>query len=137
MQHELEVTFGGFAELIGYDLDRTEVTTKEEVRLTLYWRSINEEALTTSYTVFTHILNEEGRLIAQHDGMLADGKRPTTGWVEGEIIVDLHEIEFSDLTYVGKGIIEVGLYDAMTMERVLTGEESDHLILPSEIVVKP
>ena len=137
MQHELEVTFGGFAELIGYDLDRTEVTAKDKVRLTLYWRAINEEALTTSYTVFTHILNEEGRLIAQHDGIPADGVRPTTGWVEGEIIVDRHEMEFSDLTYVGRGIIEVGLYDAATMERVLASEGSDHLLLPSEIVVKP
>lgn len=137
MQHKVGVRFSDFAELIGYDLDRTEVTPREGVRLTLYWRAINREPLDTSYTVFTHILNEEGRLIAQHDGIPADGKRPTTGWVEGEIIVDVHEMEFSDLIYVGKGTIEVGLYDAMTMERVLTSEGSDHLLLPSEIVIKP
>jgi len=41
------------------------------------------------------------------------------------------------LTCVGTGIIEVGLYDARTMERVLTSEGSDHLLLPSEIVIKP
>lgn len=137
MQHEVGIRFGDFAELLGYDLDQTEVTLGEGVRLTLYWRAINRETLDTSYTVFTHILNQEGRLIAQHDGMPADGKRPTTGWVEGEVIVDAHEMEFSDLTYAGKGIIEVGLYDAMTMERVLTSKGSDHLILPSEIAIKP
>ena len=137
MQHELEVAFGDFAELIGYDLDRPVVSPKEGVKLTVYWRAINREPLNTSYTVFTHILNREARLIAQHDGIPAGGGRPTTGWMEGEIIVDLHEMEFSDLTCVGTGIIEVGLYDARTMERVLTSEGSDHLLLPSEIIIKP
>jgi hypothetical protein len=121
---------------MGYDITSTEVTTDERVKLTLYWRAINEEPVPTSYTVFTHILDEAGRLIGQHDGLPAGGKRPTTSWVKEEVIVDTHEMEFYDLNYVGRGIIEVGFYDLRTMERVKTEEGDDHLILPSEVVVR-
>jgi 4-amino-4-deoxy-L-arabinose transferase-like glycosyltransferase len=135
MQHQVGVRFGGFAELLGYDLDRTEATTDQKVRLTLYWRAINEEPLTTSYTVFTHLLSEDGRLIGQHDGIPAGGERPTTSWVPGEVIADVHEMEFSDLEYRGKALVEVGLYESLTVERVSTETGGDHLILPSQVVV--
>jgi 4-amino-4-deoxy-L-arabinose transferase-like glycosyltransferase len=136
VQHEVGVRFGEFAELLGYDLDVTEVTTEEKVRLTLYWRAINEEPLTTSYTVFTHLLSEDGRLIGQHDGIPAGGMRPTTSWVAGEVITDVHEMEFSDLGYRGKALIEVGLYESLTIERVATEDGRDRLILLSEVLVK-
>ncbi|MBM4466005.1 MAG: hypothetical protein FJ014_10720 [Chloroflexi bacterium] len=136
MQHQVGVRFGGFAELLGYDLDRTEATTDQKVKLTLYWRAINEEPLTTSFTVFTHLLSQDGRLIGQHDGIPAGGKRPTTSWVSGEVIADGHDMEFSDLGYRGKALIEVGLYESLTVERVLAEDRRDHIILPTEVTVK-
>ena len=135
MQDQVSVHFDSFAELLGYDLDKTEATTSDKVRLTLYWRAINEEPLTTSYTVFTHLLSEDRRLIGQHDGIPAAGMRPTMSWVPGEVIADVHEMEFSDLEYRGKALIGVGLYESLTIERVPTDAGSDHLILPSEITV--
>ena len=136
MQHRVGVRFGGFAELLGYDLDRTEATTSQKVRLTLYWQAINEEPLTTSYAVFTHLLSEDGRLIGQHDGIPAAGMRPTMSWVPGEVIADVHKMEFSDLAYQGKTFIELGLYESLTIERVPTEEGRDHLILPSELEIR-
>ena len=137
MGHEVGVRFGEFAELLGYDLDRTEATTDQRVRLTLYWRAVNEEPLTTSYTGFTHLLGEDRRLIGQHDGIPGGGGRPTTSWVSGEVIVDVHEMEFKDLGYRGRAFIEVGLYESLSVERVLTEDGRDHIILPTEIVVRP
>jgi hypothetical protein len=136
MQHGVGVRFGGFAELLGYDLNATEVTTGEKVKLTLYWRAINEEALTTSYTVFTHLLDEEGRLIGGHDGIPAGEKQPTMSWVPGEVITDVHEIDFSDLEYTGRVFLEIGLYESFSIERVSTEDGRDHIILPTVIVVK-
>lgn len=136
MGHEVSVRFGGFAELLGYDLDRTEVSTSEGLRLTLYWRA-STEGPSVSYAVFTHVLSESGVLVGQHDGLPMLGQRPTTGWVVGEIIVDAHDIEFRDATYRGHGIIEVGLYDPNSMARVLTDAGEDHFVLPTRIVVGP
>ena len=136
MQHQVEVRFGGFAELLGYDLDKTEATTDDKVRLTLYWRAINEEPLTTSYTVFTQLLSEDGRLIGQHDGIPAGGERPTMSWVPGEVIADVHDMEFSDTEYRGKAVIEVGVYESLTVERVHTEDGHDHVILSNFLEIR-
>jgi mannosyltransferase len=137
MPHLIGVRFGGFAELLGYDLDMTEVTTSEKVGLTLYWRAINDEPLSASYTVFAHVLSEDGRLIGQHDGKPAGGTRPTQTWVSGEVITDTHEISFNDFTYQGTALIEVGLYESHTIERVPTEDDRDHIIFPTKLLVKP
>lgn len=137
MQHKVGVRFGDFAELLGYDLDRTTVTTDERVRLTLYWRAVNQEHLTTSDTVFTHLLSQDGKLIGQHDGIPARGEQPTTIWVPGQVIIDVHAMEFTDLEYAGKALIELGLYDSLTLKRVSTEDGRDHIILPTEVIVGP
>jgi len=136
MGHEVSVRFGGFAELLGYDLDSTEPSASEGLRLTLYWRA-SAEGPPVSYAVFTHVLNDSGILVGQHDGLPALSERPTTGWVAGEIIVDAHEIEFRDVNYRGRGTIEVGLYEPNSMARVRTDAGEDHFILPTGIVVGP
>ncbi|MFQ5594467.1 MAG: glycosyltransferase family 39 protein, partial [Anaerolineae bacterium] len=137
MQHQMGVNIGGFAELLGYDLDTTDVTAGDKVRLILYWRAINEEPPTTNYTVFTHLLSEDGKLIGQHDGMPAGGNRPTMSWAPGEVIVDVHEIESRDREYSGDAKVEIGLYDSITIQRISTEDGRDHIILPSQIAVKP
>jgi uncharacterized membrane protein len=137
MQHLMGVRFGGFAELLGYDLATTEVTTGKKVGLTLYWKATNDDPLSASYTVFAHLLSEDGRLIGQHDGKPAGGTRPTQTWVSGEVISDTHEISFSDFAYWGKALIEVGLYESHTIERVPTEDGGDHIIFPTELLVKP
>jgi mannosyltransferase len=136
MQHVVDVRFGDFAQLLGYDLKTMEVSTGETVALTLYWQAINEKPLSTSYTVFTHLLSEDGRLVGQHDGKPAGGTRPTMTWVRGEVVADTHEMSFTDPGYEGTAFIEVGLYESHTIERVFTEDGNDHIILSTEIVVK-
>ena len=118
IQHRVYARFGQVAELVGYDLPITQTTPHQEVPLTLYWRAINREPLATNYVVFTHLLTEaQDRLVAQHDGPPGGGRRPTTGWVQGEIIVDPHLLSWRE-EYSGTCPIEVGLYDPSTGERL-------------------
>jgi 4-amino-4-deoxy-L-arabinose transferase-like glycosyltransferase len=137
MQHVIGVRFGGFAELLGYDVDKVEVTTGEKVGLTLYWKAINDAPLSASYTVFAHLLSDEGRLIGQHDGKPAGGTRPTMSWVSGEVIADRHEMIFTDQAYQGKAVIEVGLYDSLTIQRVTLEDGRDYIVFPTEVLVGP
>lgn len=135
MEHELGVRFGEVAELLGYDLAQTEVTSGQPVTLTLYWRAL--EGAAANYAVFTHILAADGHLVGQHDGPPAEGQRPTPGWLVDEIVIDRHPMAFREV-YVGPAQIEVGLYDPATLDRVLTADGADHLILPSSLdVVQP
>lgn len=137
MEYPFSVVFGEFAELLGYDLDPEVASAGEPVLLTLYWRAVSDEPPTVAYTIFTHLLDGQGRLVGQHDGPPVGGRRPTTGWVEGEIIVDRHEMVFKDSTYSGTTRVEVGAYHPATLERVNTYLGADYVMLPSEVVVPP
>ena len=132
----LQARFGEFAELLGYKLDHDEVFTGQEVGLTLYWRAKNPKPLDISYTVFTHLLDQEGKLIGQHDGPPALGEHPTTSWVEGEIIADYHPMRFKERDFSGRASIEIGLYDQVTGKRVPLSDGADHLILSSQVRVE-
>jgi 4-amino-4-deoxy-L-arabinose transferase-like glycosyltransferase len=127
-QHPAYARFGEVAELLGYDLPITRTNAHQEVPLTLYWRAINSEPLSETYLVFTHLLAEgKDRLVAQHDGPPAEGRRPTTGWVQGEIIVDSHLLRWRE-EYTGTCPVEIGLYDSATGNRLAAYDgEGKHL----------
>jgi hypothetical protein len=74
--------------------------------------------------------------VAQHDSWPAAGARPTTGWIKDEIIVDDHLLTFAVADFTGTGQIEIGLYDQATGERVPLSDGSDHLLLPTQVVVR-
>jgi hypothetical protein len=84
----------------------------------LYWRATNEQLLSNDYTVFVHLLDQSGQLIAQHDGEPAAGRRPTRTWQEGDLIIDTHKLQWQTEIYRGPATIAVGLYDLETLERL-------------------
>jgi hypothetical protein len=83
-----------------------------------------------SYTVFTHLLDADSRIWAQQDGIPANGARPTTGWVPGEVI--RHEVQLAVDPQAPSGdyVIEVGLYDAgdPALPRLSVLDEADQPI---------
>jgi hypothetical protein len=83
--------------MLGYDL-KSDSSPARPLDLTLYWRAMNTEPITTSYTVFTQILAPDGHLVAQHD---APPESPTTQWVPGQIVSDVHTIKIVDPAYRG------------------------------------
>jgi hypothetical protein len=129
----INVRFGDFAELVNFSLSATEFTSAQPLQLTLSWRGLGGVS-PVNYTVFTHLLAEDGHLIAQHDGFPAEGTRPTTSWTAGEVIIDSHLMVFQDTTYTGPARILVGLYSPAD-GRVLTQAGADHIVLPTTIVI--
>jgi hypothetical protein len=87
----------------------------------LYWQG--QQELEESYTVFVQLLSPAGALVAQHDGLPAEGTAPTTEWAEGEVIVDRHTVEFGQLE-AGEYRLVVGMYESESGERLgLVGNE--------------
>ncbi|MCB8965396.1 MAG: glycosyltransferase family 39 protein [Ardenticatenaceae bacterium] len=134
VMYTLNVNFGGVARLVGYDLPDRPFRADEVVPLTLYWESLATGG-EVAYTVFTHILDANGRLIGQHDMPPVNGQRPTTGWVQGEYIEDRHELTFRE-SYAGEAVIEVGLYDPDTGIRLLTDTGQDFFYLPVTLMIE-
>jgi len=86
------------------------------VRLTLDWQSLRP--MTTDYTVFVHVVDEEGTIWAQRDSVPVDGERPTSSWELGEIVPDEYEIMIPvDGPREGYRV-QAGLYDGGTGVRL-------------------
>ena len=94
--------------------------------LSLAWEA--SDTLATSYVAFVHLLDAQGHLVSQHDGIPVFGTRPTTVWQPGEIILDRHELDVSQEVIDGRLI--VGLYDAQTVVRLpsSTGQDAMEIV---------
>jgi hypothetical protein len=124
--HALDLRLGESVRLLGYDLAPTEAHPGETLRLTLYWECLGP--MSTSYTVFVHLLDEDANIRGQRDSVPGGGALPTTSWAEGEIITDSHEITFAADAPSGSYTIVAGLYDAATGTRLpASGADGSHL----------
>jgi len=130
-RHQQEATLGGRAKLLGYDLDDEPVHPGAVVPLTLYWQCLGE--MDTSYTVFAHLLNEHGDLVAQCDQVPGGGAFPTTGWLPGEVITDEYRVALPGDTPAGTYTFVIGMYDLRTGIR-LTATDADGTPLPNNSV---
>lgn len=99
--------------LLGYDLD-----ISSDTQLTLYWNT--DAPIQQNLRVFVHVIDAEGRIIAQSDRIPADWTRPTTGWAVGEFITDVHT-----LTSTEGDQLRLGWYDPITNQRVLLTSDAE------------
>jgi len=138
MGHELGWRLGEGITLLGYDVDER-AKAEQTLTLILYWQCARE--MDESYTVFTHLLDENNAIRGQSDSLPAAGEAPTTTWIEGEVITDPHEIVADTQGHAGRYVLEVGMYDLQTGERLPVYDAQHNpvgdRILLHEIAVRP
>ncbi|MFN8482563.1 MAG: glycosyltransferase family 39 protein [Anaerolineae bacterium] len=135
VQQAVGADFPSAIRLVGYDVASEAIPAGGRVSLRLTWQATDAPG-SKPLTVFTHLLDANGRVIAQHDSPPANGSRPTTGWTAGEFVADAHDMTVGG-DYTGEASIEIGLYDPATGERVRTADGADHVVLPTRIKVNP
>jgi uncharacterized membrane protein len=138
IQTPLEARLGDSVAFLGYDQSSTAVRPGETIYLTLYWQALRE--MDVSYTVFTHLLDSEERIWGQMDSIPARGQAPTTSWAKGEIITDEYEIAMDPEVAAGVHVIEIGMYDPSSGQRLsvydLQGErQGDRIPLVATLVL--
>jgi hypothetical protein len=133
VQHGQPAQFSKLVELVGYDLPSDSLALDRPLDLTLVWRALNTEPITTPYTVFTQILAPDGHLVAQHD---APPNPPVTQWVPGQIVTDRHAINIVDPAYRGPATLIVGWYNSATVERVPVQSGGDYVMLSVPVRVE-
>ncbi len=127
------VNFSNQAKLIGLDLPQPRVKAGETLPLTLYWQALSTPD--RSWTVFVHLIDAAGQIVAQQDHLPGDGQFPTTGWVPNEILTDAYQIAIPAGTPPGQYRLRVGLYDANDPQfsrlPVIEAEQvvNDHVVL--------
>ncbi|HEX9076148.1 MAG TPA: hypothetical protein VF932_10235, partial [Anaerolineae bacterium] len=85
--------------------------------LLLYWRGMG--SIDRRYTVFVHLLDRDGNLVAGYDSQPRKGQAPTTVWERGLLYADAIVMPVGADVPLGSGYkIAVGLYDQQTQERL-------------------
>jgi 4-amino-4-deoxy-L-arabinose transferase-like glycosyltransferase len=110
-QSPIEATLGQTIRLAGYDLQPGTsliVPDDETLELTLFWEAL--APVQEDYTVFVHLVDSDGRIRAQGDGVPLEGSRPTSSWQPGEILTDVHRLPLGSEVAPGEYRLLVGLY---------------------------
>lgn len=130
-QHALDARFGDLARLVGYDgpaAGGKAVRAGGSLHLTLHWQAVGQSDV--SYKVFVHLLGPDGKLHGQRDAPPLGGRRPTTGWIQGEYLADPYEVPLADDAPPGEYSLRVGLYEEASGRRLpLADGSGDSLAL--------
>jgi 4-amino-4-deoxy-L-arabinose transferase-like glycosyltransferase len=112
-----QASLGPAIELLGYDLREVVRSPGAPLEVALHWHAL--ETPDRNYHSFVHLLDAEGRTVAQHDSSPASegGELPTLGWLPGEYVVDIHRLQLPFDLPDGDYYLDVGLYDPNTGQR--------------------
>jgi hypothetical protein len=94
--------------------------------------------ITQTVTAFLHLEDSLGNLVAQRDAAPLDGYRPATDWAAGQTITDHMAVRVPLDAPVGDYRLYVGLYDALTGERLhITPAQSGDRLLLADLRIVP
>lgn len=131
-QYPSRAVLGEAIRLLGYNLDR-EVRPGQALPLVLFWQC--QAVVAKNYTVFTHLVDETGQLLASKDSQPDDGFYPTTEWTLDEVIRDPYDIPVPLDIRPGSYHLIVGMYDAETGERLTNADNATgHIDLGTVVV---
>lgn len=97
--------FNGQIALQGYRLQSNEAGLKLE----LAW--LARQAMSDSYKVFVHIIDEQGTLWAQADGRPLRYASNTNRWLPGQVVLDPYELTWPTPLPPGRYQVRIGWYN--------------------------
>jgi hypothetical protein len=100
VQRATDIRLGDALRLRGYSLE----THADRLHLDLVWYAVRP--VTENYTVFVHIVNQDGQIIEQRDAMPQENQYPTSLWVAGEYVTDSYDFSVPAQAFS----MRVGLY---------------------------
>jgi 4-amino-4-deoxy-L-arabinose transferase-like glycosyltransferase len=121
------VRLGDSLLLRGFALAQSTWPAGETLWLRVYWQSESPPA--ENYTVFTQLLDGQGRLVAGWDSQPLGGYFPTGQWPAGEIVGDVVPLPLPAGLPAGTYRLITGLYRLETGERLATPAGVDFIEL--------
>ncbi|MBC7250094.1 MAG: hypothetical protein H5T62_07405 [Anaerolineae bacterium] len=126
-ERRLDANIGDRVRLLGGDWPADPVMAGESLPVTLYWQGLTP--MREDYTVFVHLTDAAGQVVAQHDGYPLGGSYPTSDWPVGVTVTDRVEIPLPPDLPPGEYTLKTGMYLLSTLERLpvagdVTGENA-------------
>ena len=132
-QNPAAFTFDPGIQLLGYDIPASHLVPSQTLRLQLHWQAL--EPQDEDYVVFVHLLSSaDGHLVAQQDNPPVRGKKPTSRWKPGKVVVDPYDLQVPADTPPGEYVLSAGLYRWPDLSRLpVRGDEG--VLLPDDRVL--
>jgi 4-amino-4-deoxy-L-arabinose transferase-like glycosyltransferase len=119
---DTDINFGNALTLVGAQWLHESVRPGETAELLTIWQVIDPTkvgpivppAYETNVDLFTHVVDESGKIVAQRDSIEA----PSWGWQSGDIILQIHPITLPEDVEAGSYQTMVGIYDRTSGERL-------------------
>lgn len=106
----LDLTFNGQMKLIGARIEAEVVRPGERVPVTVYWQALRP--MTTTYSVFVHLIGRDYENVGQFNTYPALGLRPTTTLQPGQIVKDTYPVLVNGGSAApSRLLVNVGLFD--------------------------
>jgi len=137
IEHPLDALLGDSIALLGYTFVSTDVRSGGILQLTLFWRA--EKPIERRYKVFVHLLDKDGRVIAQRDAEPGGDMKPTNTWQPGETVLDNYGVFVPLDTASGEHQVEIGMYRLGSGERLpitLDGQPAGDRLLLNPVTVR-
>jgi hypothetical protein len=121
----------------GLQLDRARISNTalkpgDPICVELQWSTTSQ--LPADFTVFAHVLDQNGQLVAQSDLQPGGGYAPTSSWPIGQPITDRHGVVLPPTLAPGNYQIVIGLYGPDGMR--LTSSAGEDSIILSTVTIQ-
>ncbi|MGD2049703.1 MAG: glycosyltransferase family 39 protein [Chloroflexota bacterium] len=120
--------------LKGFKLSDEVISPGEPNTVVLYWQP--QEEVSGDYTIFVHLLSNDGELVAQQDNVPLNGIRPTDTWLAGEELEDVYNILTPEDLPPGQYELSVGMYDSETIVRLPAFDDAGNRLAGDRIIIE-
>jgi hypothetical protein len=104
--------------LEGYEVSHASLKRGVPLAVILYWRAV--EPIAQDYSVFVHLVDRTGTIVAQSDSQPRKGQLPMSTWEPHKLVTDVILLPIDASVPVGNDYqLVIGIYDAHTGARVL------------------
>ncbi len=114
--YPLPADLGGEIRMLGYDLAASTLAPGQDLDLTVYWQALVE--MERDYTVFVHLVGQDGQIVSQQDGQPEKGFYSTSFWDRGEVVRDEHVLSLPSDVQAGEYELRAGMYLLQNMQRL-------------------
>lgn len=125
-----EAQFGADLRLLGYELrpgplrptmtslegaDERVIRPGDSLQINLVWQALNR--LPHDYALFVHVVDEQGKVVAQRDAIMRQDEYASTRWLPDELVLDRADLPLPALP-PGAYRLDIGVYHMQTGERL-------------------
>ena len=136
-QGRVDANFDDKLRLLTCEFSQVSLRPGDAVQVVITWQVL--ERLPAAYTVFIHVVDQDGRMLTQRDQPPLGGSRPTDAWQVGERLLDPYNLYIPSHARPGSYRVLVGLYRGDTRLPVVDpgfAEEKENAILVRRITIR-